>query len=71
MIDLFLEAGLGSVDKQSTDTHFRAENGVGSFNWRMKFDITLPPRGECLSLHKREHYRLAELLVSLLNRARL
>ena len=40
------QATLGESDKQSTDTHFRAENGIGSFNWRMKFDVTLPARGE-------------------------
>lgn len=25
---------------QSTDTHWRSENGEGMFNWRMKFPVT-------------------------------
>ena len=29
-------------DSQSTDTHLRAENGEGSFNFRMKFVLKLP-----------------------------
>jgi hypothetical protein len=41
----------GSVDEsgaavapamQTTDTHLRARNGVGNFNWRFKFPIALP-----------------------------
>ena len=43
--DLFVTAWMeGQGDKkQRTDTHWRCEKGhVGSFNWRMKFPITLP-----------------------------
>ena len=46
IIDMFIECCLGKSDKQSTDTHFRSEDGEASFNWRMKFDVTLPARGE-------------------------
>ena len=41
IIDMFIECCLGKSDKQSTDTHFRSEDGEASFNWRMKFDVTL------------------------------
>ncbi len=30
--------------KQQTDLHFRSQNGCGSFNWRMKFPVSLPKR---------------------------
>ncbi|KAJ0392886.1 hypothetical protein P43SY_002490 [Pythium insidiosum] len=42
--DLFVKCWLQSRhDKaQTTDTHWRARDGKASFNWRMKFDISLP-----------------------------
>ena len=41
MNDLFFTGWVEGCDKQSTDTHWRARNGKGSFNWRMKFDVEL------------------------------
>ncbi|KAL7684667.1 putative C2 domain, FerIin domain, C2 domain superfamily, Ferlin family [Plasmopara halstedii] len=42
--DLFVKCWLQNRDDrcQSTDTHWRANFGRASFNWRMKFDIELP-----------------------------
>lgn len=39
--DLFITGLIGN-DKQKTDTHFRSQNGSGSFNWRMVWDVELP-----------------------------
>ncbi len=46
VIDLFVSAGvsIAGVKGQETDTHFRARSCTGSFNWRMKFPILLPPQ---------------------------
>mmetsp|Transcript_15392 Transcript_15392/g.31719 ORF Transcript_15392/g.31719 Transcript_15392/m.31719 type:complete len:1960 (+) Transcript_15392:197-6076(+) len=41
MNDLYFSAWVEGCDKQTTDTHWRARNGKGSFNWRMKFDVEL------------------------------
>jgi hypothetical protein len=46
LIDMYVKASIGGSPCQSTDTHLRAENGTGSFNWRMKFDVELPPARE-------------------------
>ena len=51
LLDMFVRCslntgGLEDDEPQETDTHFRAEDGVGSFNWRMKFDVDLPTSGE-------------------------
>lgn len=42
--DLFVKCWFQNHDdrSQSTDTHWRARHGRASFNWRMKFDVTLP-----------------------------
>ena len=29
-------------ERQDTDSHWNSKDGTGSFNWRMKFPITLP-----------------------------
>eukprot|EP00944_MAST-04C_sp_MAST-4C-sp1_P002762 g2762.t1 len=49
LIDMYIKVTLTGMndetnesDSQSTDTHLRAENGEGSFNFRMKFDLNLP-----------------------------
>lgn len=39
--DLYVTA-LFNEKQQKTDTHFRAQNGSGSFNWRMVWDAILP-----------------------------
>jgi hypothetical protein len=48
MNDLYLVASLislGGLDiEKETDIHWRAKNGTGSFNWRMKFNFTLPQK---------------------------
>jgi len=41
MNDLYFSAWVEGCEKQSTDIHWRARNGKGSFNWRMKFDVEL------------------------------
>merc|ERR1719273_1503149 len=30
------------LDRQKTDTHYRSKKGIGNFNWRFKFPISLP-----------------------------
>ena len=43
MADMFVKAKLSLSDEwQSTDIHWRVQNGIGSFNWRMIFPIKLP-----------------------------
>jgi hypothetical protein len=48
MNDLYLIASLISLNgldiEKETDVHWRAKNGTGSFNWRMKFNFTLPQK---------------------------
>jgi len=41
MNDLYFTGWVEGCEKQSTDIHWRARNGKGSFNWRMKFDVEL------------------------------
>ncbi|KAF1772463.1 C2 domain [Phytophthora cactorum] len=41
MNDLFFRCWMEGTDYQETDIHWRAKKGKGSFNWRMKFPITL------------------------------
>jgi len=36
------QPSLPGLKRQETDTHFRAHKGVGNFNWRMKWKLTLP-----------------------------
>jgi C2 domain len=42
--DLYVtcQPSVQDLKKQQTDLHFRAKNGKGNFNWRMKFPILLP-----------------------------
>ncbi|CAM9674905.1 unnamed protein product, partial [Phaeothamnion confervicola] len=44
MNDLFVKAWVEGCDPIETDTHWRAKKGKGSFNWRMKFKVSLGPR---------------------------
>lgn len=39
--DLYLVADLNNTEKKETDTHYRAQNGEASWNWRMKFKLML------------------------------
>eukprot|EP00479_Gromia_sphaerica_P010970 TRINITY_DN5233_c0_g1_i2.p1 TRINITY_DN5233_c0_g1~~TRINITY_DN5233_c0_g1_i2.p1 ORF type:complete len:189 (+),score=45.13 TRINITY_DN5233_c0_g1_i2:234-800(+) len=45
--DLYVTGIMDGVKgSQKTDTHFRAKDGKGNFNWRMKFPVMLPfPKG--------------------------
>ena len=40
--DLYIVGKLNQLPDKQTDTHFRAANGRGSWNWRLKYSITLP-----------------------------
>ncbi|MCO5112309.1 MAG: hypothetical protein M9929_15960 [Burkholderiaceae bacterium] len=42
MNDLYVKAWLEGEKAQHTDTHFRARKGLGSWNWRMKWEVNLP-----------------------------
>lgn len=41
MNDLFFRCWMEGAKSQETDVHWRAKKGKGSFNWRMKFPLTL------------------------------
>ena len=43
---MYSRCRIGKQQWQSTDIHLRASKGTGSFNWRHKFKVTLPLRGE-------------------------
>lgn len=42
MSDIFVVGYPEGQKPQVTDTHWRSEDGNGSFNWRMKFPIIVP-----------------------------
>jgi len=42
MSDIFVTCYPEGQKPQITDTHWRSEDGTGSFNWRMKFPLILP-----------------------------
>ncbi|CAG9332379.1 unnamed protein product [Blepharisma stoltei] len=44
--DLYVRAWINDEHPKETDTHYRCQNGKGSFNWRMKFPL-LMPRDNC------------------------
>ena len=44
--DLFVKAWMEDGSPQKTDTHLRAKNGVGSFNYRMIFPAKFPLKTE-------------------------
>jgi hypothetical protein len=46
MNDLFVKCWLDGEDEQSTDIHWAAKKGGGSFNWRMKFPVNLGGAGD-------------------------
>jgi len=41
MMDAQIAVALTGTQKQRTDTHLRAKEGKASFNWRLKFPVTL------------------------------
>ena len=42
--DVFITTYFDPKQKQSTDVHYRCQNGVASFNWRMIFKLELPSK---------------------------
>ena len=42
--------GAASTNRKQTDTHWRAKNGEGSFNWRWNFPVTMPLKDMQLTL---------------------
>lgn len=48
--DMYVRAWVNSAKPKETDTHFRCTNGKGSWNWRMKFSITLPSKINVVNL---------------------
>jgi hypothetical protein len=42
MNDCYVKAAIEGMADQSTDVHLRAKKGFGSWNWRMKWNVTLP-----------------------------
>ena len=50
LTDTFVKVRLNNLPEKETDTHFRASGGRASWNWRMKFDLTLPQESNILTL---------------------
>ena len=48
--DIFINAYIQPEQKQSTDVHYRCQNGVGSFNWRIIFPLSLPKDNKILTI---------------------
>ena len=48
--DIFINAYIQPEKKQSTDVHYRCQNGVGSFNWRIIFPLSLPRDNKILTI---------------------
>eukprot|EP00638_Chattonella_subsalsa_P004869 CAMPEP_0117742152 /NCGR_PEP_ID=MMETSP0947-20121206/5374_1 /TAXON_ID=44440 /ORGANISM="Chattonella subsalsa, Strain CCMP2191" /LENGTH=692 /DNA_ID=CAMNT_0005558617 /DNA_START=137 /DNA_END=2213 /DNA_ORIENTATION=- len=46
LTDMFIRIWIGNDTHQDTDIHWRAQKGVGNFNWRMKFPMELPRESE-------------------------
>ena len=40
--DLYVVAKVNKLPEKHTDTHFRAASGKGSWNWRLKYNFSLP-----------------------------
>ena len=49
--DIYVTAFFDQNEKQSTDIHYRCQNGCGSFNYRMVFPIKLPRNKYDLTLY--------------------
>lgn len=48
--DLYIRAWVNESKPKETDTHYRCRDGKGSWNWRMKFNITLPSKLNVVNL---------------------
>ncbi|OMJ78297.1 hypothetical protein SteCoe_21930 [Stentor coeruleus] len=48
--DLFVAVKINSLLEKETDTHYRAGSGRGCWNWRMKFQLTLPQPANIITL---------------------
>lgn len=46
--DLYVVSSINDGAKKETDTHYRAQNGEASWNWRKKFPITLDQSSRCV-----------------------
>lgn len=46
--DLYVVATVNGEDRRETDTHYRAQEGKASWNWRMKFNLLLTEDSRCL-----------------------
>ena len=49
--DVFISAYVDPKQTQSTDVHYRCQNGTASFNWRMVYNLELPNKYNKLVLH--------------------
>ena len=49
--DVFISSYVDPKQKQSTDVHYRCQNGTASFNWRMVFNLELPNKYNKLVFH--------------------
>lgn len=46
--DLYIVVSLNNEEKKETDTHYRAQSGAASWNWRMKFNMLLDENSRCI-----------------------
>ena len=49
--DIYVTAFIDEKEKQSTDTHFRCQNGNASFNWRIVMQIDVPRNNNRLTIN--------------------
>ena len=49
--DIYVTAFIDPKDKQSTDTHYRCQTGIASFNWRIVLDVDVPRENNILTIH--------------------
>ena len=46
--DLYVVASVNDQQKKETDTHYRAQSGAASWNWRMKFNLMVDDNYKCI-----------------------
>ena len=49
--DIYVTAFIDPKDKQSTDTHYRCQTGIASFNWRIVLDVDVPRANNKLTIN--------------------